>query len=112
MSLFSEIRSRARHIAGPVLSICAAGYFAYHAIHGKRGFIALRQLSHHLEIARVEHSKIKYQRMLLEHRVSLLHPDSIDPDMLDERARLMMNLGLKDDLIIVSDAEENSDNFR
>ena len=103
MSLFYELRLRARYIIGPVLGFFAVGYFAFHAIRGERGVIALRQLSHQVETARLEYSKIKIQRMVLEHRVSLLHPDSLDPDMLDERARIMLNYGYKDDIIIIPD---------
>ena len=103
MGLFYELRLRARYIIGPVLGIFAVGYFAFHAIRGERGFIALRQLSLQVELAQVEYFKIKSQRKELEHRVSLLHPDSLDPDMLDERARIMLNYGLKDDIVIIPD---------
>jgi cell division protein FtsB len=58
-------------------------------------------LSLQVELAQLEYSKLKFQRKELEHRVSLLHPDSLDPDMLDERARVMLNYGLKDDIVII-----------
>jgi cell division protein FtsB len=101
MGLFYELRLRARYIIGPVLGIFAVGYFAFHAIRGERGIIALRQLSYKVELSQLEYSKIKSQRKELEHRVSLLHPDSLDPDMLDERARVMLNYGLKNDIVII-----------
>jgi len=105
MGLFSELRLRARYIVGPIIGICAVVYFAFHAIRGERGVIALRQLSHRVELARLEYAKVKSQRMELEHRVSLLHPDSLDPDMLDERARIMLNYGLEDDIVIIPDVD-------
>lgn len=105
MGLFSELRLRARHIVGPVLGICAIGYFAFHAIRGDRGVLALRQLSHRVELARLEYSKIKSQRMDMENKVKLLHPDSLDPDMLDERARVMLNYGLDDEIVVVPDVD-------
>ena len=105
MSIFYELRLRARYIIGPVLGFFAVGYFAFHAIRGERGVIALRQLSHQVESADLKYSKIKSQRMELEHRVSLLHPDSLDPDMLDERARVMLNYGHKNDIIIIPDID-------
>jgi cell division protein FtsB len=101
MGLFYELRLRARYIIGPVLGIFAVGYFAFHAIRGERGIISLRLLSLQVELAQLEYSKLKFQRKELEHRVSLLHPDSLDPDMLDERARVMLNYGLKDDIVII-----------
>ncbi len=105
MGLFSELRLRARHIVGPVLGICAIGYFAFHAIRGERGVLALRQLSHRVEMARLEYSKIKSRRLEMENKVKLLHPDHLDPDMLDERARVMLNYGLEDEIIIVPDVD-------
>ncbi len=105
MGLFSELRLRARHIVGPVLGICAIGYFAFHAIHGDRGLLALRQLSQRVEMARLEYATIKSQRMQLEHKVRLLNPYSLDPDMLDERARVMLNYGFDDEVIIIPDVD-------
>ncbi len=105
MGLFSELRLRARHIVGPVLGICAIGYFAFHAIRGERGLLALRQLSQRVEVARLEYSTIKSRRMDMENKVELLHPDSLDPDMLDERARVMLNYGLEDEIVIMPDED-------
>lgn len=105
MGIFTELRLRARHIVGPVLGICAVLYFAFHAIRGERGLLALRQLSHRVELARLEYNDIKAQRMALENKVKLLHPDSLDPDMLDERARIMLNYGLDDEIVVMPDIE-------
>jgi cell division protein FtsB len=105
MGLFYELRLRARYIIGPVLGVFAVGYFAFHAFRGERGVFALRQLSHQVETAQILYSKIKFQRLELEHRVSLLHPDSLDPDMLNERARIMLNYGFQDDIVIIPDID-------
>ena len=67
--------------------------------------MALRSLSHRVELARLEFSSIKAQRMAMENKVQLLHPDSLDPDMLDERARVMLNYGFEDEIIIVPDVD-------
>ena len=40
------------------------------------------------------------QRNLWERRIALLAGDALDPDMLDERARLITGLGRKDELVI------------
>lgn len=100
MGLIVEIRSRARHVVGPVLGICAVVYFAYHAVQGDRGLIAWWSLEQRVVNTRVSLDDITQQRKVLEHRVSLLHPDSLDRDMLDERARVMLNYGHADDVII------------
>ena len=41
------------------------------------------------------------ERQSMERRVSLLEPGSLDPDMLEERARLMLNYGHVDDIVIL-----------
>lgn len=100
MGLIVEIRSRARHIVGPVLGICAVAYFAYHAVQGDRGLLAWINLKQRVAAARAELDEISAQRRILDHRVSLLHPETLDPDLLDERARLMLNFGYATDIVI------------
>jgi len=101
MGLFGEFRARARYVFGPVLGVCIVGYFVYHVIHGDRGLIAWLQLSQKLKAARLEVSVTEVERQNLEHRVSLLHPGSLDRDMLDERARVMLNYGHVEDIVIL-----------
>lgn len=100
MGLIAEIRLRARHVIGPVLGVCAVAYFAYHAVQGDRGLIAWWNLRQRVANARSVLDEITAQRDTLAHRVKLLHPQSLDPDMLEERARLMLNYGHPDDIVI------------
>ena len=100
MGLIVELRSRARHVVGPVLGICVSVYFAYHVVQGDRGLIAWWTLKQRVASAQQTLNEITARRKTLEHRVDLLHPDSLDPDMLDERARVMLNYGQPGDIII------------
>ena len=106
MRLFTELRSRARHVVGPFLGICAVVYFAYHAIQGDRGLIAWLRLEQEVQVLRSTLAEVSGLRAELEHRVKLLHPSSLDPDMLDERARLMLNFGYPGELVIFVDRRE------
>ncbi len=101
MGLIAEFRARARHVIGPVLGFCAAGYFAYHVVHGDRGLIAWVELQRKVEAMRAALTRIEAERQTLENRVQLLHPHSLDPDMLEERARAMLNYGYPDDIVIL-----------
>jgi len=85
---------------GPFLGICVAAYFAYHAIQGDRGLMAWVRLSLEVETQRGERDDLARRRTTLEHRVKLLHPESLDPDMLGERARVMLNFGYPNELVI------------
>jgi cell division protein FtsB len=106
MRLMAEIRSRARHVIGPVIGICAVGYFAYHLFHGDRGLIAWWQLSQRVENAREVLDAVQTERKALENRVTLLHPQSLDPDMLDERARIMLNYGKPGEIVIFTQKDQ------
>ena len=100
MKLIAEIRARAWHIVGPVLGVCVAAYFGYHAVHGERGAMAFLRLKQDVVQARVAEAEVAARRRVLEHRVGLLNPATLDPDMLDERARLMLNYGGEDEIVI------------
>lgn len=91
MEFIEELKQRARHVIGPVLGVLVVGYFTYHALHGDRGIFALWRLEQSVAEAEQLHTTIDAKRAQLESRVRLLHPDSLDPDMLEERARAMLN---------------------
>ena len=101
MGLLQEFRDRARFVVGPVLGLCAIGYFAYHGVHGDRGLIAWWKVKQRVVAAKQALVLSRNEREKLEKRVRLLNPGSLDPDMLEERARVMLNYGHTDDLVIL-----------
>lgn len=101
MGLLQEFRDRARYVVGPVLGLCAIGYFAYHGVHGDRGLIAWLKVKQRVATAKEALVLSENEREKLEKRVRLLNPGSLDPDMLEERARVMLNYGHTDDLVIL-----------
>lgn len=106
MSFFAEFRLRARHVIGPFLGVCVLGYFAYHVFNGDRGLYAWRQMTQKVKSLRGEYAETTAIRKTLEHRVGLLSPSGLDPDMLEERARLMLNYGYDGDLVILIKPEK------
>ena len=101
MALLREIRLRARKIAPPVLAACVVAYFGYHALHGERGVPAWRELKVDLAQARAAEARLGQDRAQLARRVGLLRPDSLDPDLLEERANLLLGYSHGDDLVIL-----------
>jgi cell division protein FtsB len=101
MMIFNEIRRRARHAIGPFLGLTAVVYFGYHTIQGDRGLMAWWRLNQEIKQAEESLSHLEDARDNLDHRASLLRPDHLDPDMLEERARLMLNLGRDDEVIVL-----------
>lgn len=65
-------------------------YFGYHLIHGDSGYFANKGLQKKLAVAEQKLAQKKSDREKLENRVKRLRPDSLDLDMLDERARVTL----------------------
>ena len=94
MDLLFEVRKRARDVVWPVLAICALAYVAYHIVNGDRGLVAWRALRDAVVEAKREADGAEAERLALAHKVRLLHPDSIDPDMLEEMARRQLHIDI------------------
>jgi len=90
-----------RQIVGPAAGIFVVAYFAYHTVQGDRGFIALSHLQNEVAEAERVLEQIRAEREQMEHRAALLRPDNLDPDMLEERARALLNHTHPDDLVIL-----------
>jgi cell division protein FtsB len=103
MSLLSELRVRARDVLFPALGVSAVLYFAYHGINGDRGLLAWRELEKRVEGARASLDGTRGEREALERRVKLLYSEKLDPDMLDEWARRLLNYGRPGEIVILLD---------
>jgi cell division protein FtsB len=73
-------------IAGLVI-----GYFAVNAHTGDHGLRAKQDLDQQIAQLTGEVAALKAERTRWERRVALLKSDSLDPDMLDERARALLD---------------------
>ena len=98
-SLQDRIRSSIRLLPS-LMGMFAVVYFGYHAIQGHNGILAVLSLEQQVERTQAELAKATALQERLRHHVTLLTPNSIDRDMLEEQARLMLNLAHPDDLVI------------
>ncbi len=80
-------------------AICAAitGYFGYH---GVMGFQSLQLQQARIVALESDLAAIRDVRAVLAHRVGLLRPGSLDPDMLDQQARAAVNAADERDIVI------------
>ena len=67
------------------------GYFGVHAFTGAHGLRAQKDLDQQMRTMKVELAQLKAERAVWERRVSLLRADRLDPDMLEERARAVLD---------------------
>lgn len=100
MTLAFEIKRRARHVIGPVIGCLLLGYFIFHAVEGDRGVYAWRALDSKIEAAETELALLDEEREALERKVAMLHPDSIDPDLLTEQARHVLHYLARDEFTL------------
>ncbi len=91
---------RPRQILAPVIFATLFGYFGYHLVNGDRGLLAMAHLQREVMIADQNLAEAQATQKIWERRVSELRNQSLDPDMLDERARVLLNYAKKDDIII------------
>ena len=84
--------------------VCLAllSYFTYHLIAGAHGIRASAALDRRIVSLRGELAGLSDVRKRLERDVALLRGEQLDPDMLDERARAILNFAHPNDLVIVS----------
>jgi len=101
MSLVRELRRHAVAAATPVICACAIFYFGYHLVEGDRGLYAYGRLTQEIALARQALAETAAERRRLERRVSLLRPDGLDTDMLDEQARFGLGLIGRDEMVII-----------
>jgi cell division protein FtsB len=103
MAMLQALIAQIRRLEGRhwlvVLAYGLAIYFGYHALSGSRGLLAWQDLTRQLDATQQELADLRAERRELEHKVSRLRSDSLDPDLIDEVAR--RNLSLVDPLDVI-----------
>ncbi len=89
-----------RRAAGALLGVFVLFYLAFHTVSGDRGVFALIKASRQLEMLKAQLAEVSGKRQEIETRVSLISNQSLDLDMLDERARIVLGYTGKDERVI------------
>jgi cell division protein FtsB len=71
----------------PAISIAVAAYFGVYAIDGQRGYLALRHVNSQLSTDGAKLAALQDENARLKHRIDLLQPGHVDPDLVEELAR-------------------------
>ena len=103
MEFGHEIRRWLAQSVVPAACFMLVAYFTYHMIQGDRGLIAMNRLELAIDNAQQALTKSEAERARLEAKVAALRPDSLDLDMLDERAREVLGLVRQDELVVFLD---------
>lgn len=105
MGVFSYIIAKCKSSGFIVLLMVLCSYFSYFAVKGDRGVLTYMALQDKVSEAEKVRADYDRQRADLEQKVKLLSSSSLDLDLLDERARAVLNV-IGDDEFIILDEDE------
>lgn len=90
----------AKQVVVPAVGACVVAYFAYYAVHGDRGILAKHQILGQIREAERLLVEVRDERARLEIRADRLRSDRLDIDLLEERAREMLNFAHPRDVVV------------
>ena len=90
-----------RKVCVPVICFALIGYFGYHLLVGDNGLESQARLQAQVNAQQGELKGLQAVRERLDRDVSLMRADKLDPDMLDERARAVLNFSHPNDIVIM-----------
>ncbi|MGH7078367.1 MAG: FtsB family cell division protein [Acetobacteraceae bacterium] len=96
----AEWRIRARAGVAPLIFLALTGYFVLNALEGPHGLLEYAADGVRLEAAQKTNRAFEAERRQWEIQVAALRTDHLDADMLDERARAMLNLVNPADIVV------------
>lgn len=99
-------KKRIRQILLSIVGVLVVGYFLYHTIQGERGWFAMLRMQHEVGLAEETLSKLEKEREDLENRTQLLRNNNLDPDLLDEKSRELLNYSKPNEIIILTPPAE------
>ena len=86
-----RLRAILNALALYVLAALLIGYFGVNAYSGDRGLKAKEDIDRQMASLNSDLTRLKLEHAQWARRVALLKSDAIDPDMLDERARSLLD---------------------
>jgi cell division protein FtsB len=95
----SRLKSVLTGLALYAIAAAMISYFGVNAYTGRYGLNAQQELDQDIVALTTELGRLKRDRAQIEHRVSLLRLDRVDPDLLDERARYQLDYVNPHDLV-------------
>lgn len=94
---------RLRRFLLPMVGLFVAAYFLYHVVESPQGLRTFMSYAQAIEDRQLVLSELTETRERMERNVAMLRPESIDPDLLDERVRSFLGYMRPDELTIFRD---------
>lgn len=103
MGLWQDIKYRIKKSWLLILPVMIFSYFGFYAFCGERGYQKYLYLQKEVEYAKTIANQYQHKKEVLNAEVRMLSPGSLDLDMLDERARMVLNLAGDGEFVILDD---------
>jgi len=84
-----------------VVAALLIGYFGVNAFSGNRGLKAKQDIDQQIALLSTELSQLQTEQAQWRRRIALLKSDGLDPDMLDERARMLLDYAHPNELTLM-----------
>lgn len=94
-----------RPLALTVTLLAFQGYLGYSAISGQFGIENRVQIQADIEVLQDRSSALQAEIDAFAHRITLMNPRHLDPDIVTERARALLNMAHAEDLLIMVDPQ-------
>ncbi len=85
----------------PFIMVALFVYLIFHALNGNHGIYAYLQERNKLHIQTVQLHELQQETAQLAQQITNLSDDSLDLDLLEERARIVLGYAKKDEIIYI-----------
>lgn len=99
-------KTRARQIFWTLMGVMVVSYFLYHTVQGERGWFAMVRMQNEVQMAQKTREQLEKERLELERRTQLLRNDNMDPDLLDEKSRELLNYSKPGEIVVLTPQEK------
>ncbi|MDR1026322.1 MAG: septum formation initiator family protein [Lactobacillus sp.] len=106
MGIWFNFKNRLKNSGLLILAVFLFFYFSYFTINGDRGLLRYMYLSKEISQASAIAEQFNSQKSKLEEKVKLLSSSSLDLDLLEERARIVLNFVGDDEFVVLDSTDE------
>ena len=101
MGLFLDLQNKFKNSLWLIVVFLVFIYFSFYTVNGERGLLRYMYLSKEIKYARQVAEQYNAEKRELEQKVRLLSSNSLDLDLLEERARIVLNFAADDEFVIL-----------
>lgn len=92
-----------RSLLVTLLLLAFLGYLGFNVIGGQFGIQSQKQMRADIETLKAQSATLQAEINSYRHKASLFAAASLDPDILSEKARALLQMAQPDDLIVMTD---------